>query len=146
MRSLEYIKVHKNALWESLYNMTLLMNLSWRLRASSSSLINLLCAVGFFEIVNTYFFVTSILLHFQVSSGPMFTKLSESRSRSGSNFKMNNFWTIPILCSRKLDLCVHYIDMVNVVLDIKCIRLKSACWRQLTIIKLILLFSGFKFS
>ena len=31
-------------------------------------------------------------------------------------------------------------------LDLKCIRLKSTCWRELTIIKLIVLFSGLKFS
>ena len=38
-----------------------------------------------------------------------------------------------------------YTDMVNVVLDLKCIRLKYMFW-QLNIIKLILLFSGLKFS
>jgi len=36
---------------------------------------------------------------------------------------MNNFWTIKPLFVQENFICV-YIDMVNVVLDLKCIRLK----------------------
>ena len=47
---------------------------------------------------------------------------SLSFSGSGSSFKMNNFWTFPLSVQENL-ICV-YIDMVNVVLDIKCTSLK----------------------
>jgi len=49
----------------------------------------------------------------------VFTKLS----RSGPSFKMNNSWTISHYSVQENLICV-YIHMVNVVLDLKCIRLK----------------------
>ena len=39
---------------------------------------------------------------------PCSQSFSGSGSRSGSRFKMNNFWTITIICSRKLDVCIHW--------------------------------------
>ena len=54
---------------------------------------------------------------------PCSLSFSGSGSRSGSSFKMNNFWTdFPL--SVQENLIFVYIDMVNVVLDLNRIRLK----------------------
>ena len=54
---------------------------------------------------------------------PCSLSFSCSESRSGSSFKMNHFWTISHYLFKKTRKLV-YIDLVNIVLYLKCIRLK----------------------
>ena len=55
---------------------------------------------------------------------PCSLSFSGSGSRSGSSFKMNNLWTTFHYLFEK-NLIFVFIDMVNVVLDLKCIILKN---------------------
>ena len=72
-----------------------------------------------FQYFYLYFTVTQLF----TLLAPCSLSFSGSGWRSGWSLKMNNIWTISHYLFRE-NLMFVYIDMVIVVLDLKCIRLK----------------------